>query len=341
MKKGGLLILLLLAVWWVTAQGGQQVDTTLGGTTMGTSYQVRISPGLSATEEQRWHERIQASLDNVNALMSTYQADSEISCFNRSDSTDWYPVSSDTAQVVSVAMQVARQTRGAFDITVSPLVNLWNFGPDRRPAAVPTDGEIDAALEHVGYKQLQVRTDPPALRKDIPELTIDLSGIAKGFAVDQVGRLLENGGITSYMVEVGGEIRTRGRKHDGTSWRIGLERPEVGQRIVETVLQLQDNCLATSGDYRNVFEWEGQLYSHEIDPRTGRPVQNGLAAVSVLASSAMWADAYATGLMIMRPDEAWQLASEGELEIMTTVRGPQGLTQRMTDGFAAAIEVLP
>ncbi len=311
--------------------------TTLSGATMGTTYSVRIAGDLSPAQKEQWQLRVQQCLDNVNARMSTYRADSEVSRFNRSASADWFPVSEETALVVAASLKVAHKTDGAFDITVGPLVNLWSFGPDRRPAGIPSDVEIGSALDHVGYQYLRARLEPPSLRKDIPELTIDLSGIAKGFAVDQVGTLLEQGGIDAYMVEVGGEVRTKGTKGDGSWWRIGVERPEAGQRLLQTVLKMEDDCLATSGDYRNFFQWNGKLYSHEIDPHTGRPAEHGMAAVSVLSTSTMWADAYATGLMVMPPEQAWRLAKAEKIDILMVQHAPNGFRQRMTTGFAARI----
>ncbi|MFV2067203.1 MAG: FAD:protein FMN transferase [Pirellulales bacterium] len=339
LQKAGLLLLILaaasIAVGLVRLR--PVAFTTVSGSTMGTTYTVRIAGSLAPAEQELWQRRVQQCLDGVDARMSTYRADSEVSRFNRSASTDWFQVSHETAFVVAVSLEVARQTEGAFDITVGPLVNLWNFGPDRRPVGIPSDAEIEAARVRVGYHHLKARLDPPALLKQIPDLAIDLSGIAKGFAVDQLGALLKESGVDGYMIEVGGEVRTLGRKGNGERWRIGVERPVVGRRLVQTVLELEDTSLATSGDYRNFFLWEGASYSHEIDPHTGRPVQHAPAAISVLATSAMRADAYATGLMVMPPDQAWQLAESLELDIMMVTRDPQGYQQRLTAGFVAAM----
>jgi thiamine biosynthesis lipoprotein len=310
---------------------------TIRGETMGTTYTIRIAQELSDPERYAWQQRIDQRLAALNSLMSTYRADSQVCRFNRSTSTDWYPVSPEVARVVAAADQVSRETEGAFDITVGPLVNLWSFGPDRRPAGLPAQRELDSARARVGYQRLHVRREPPALRKDDADLNIDLSAIAKGYAVDQVSELLERADIVNYMVEIGGEVRTRGRKSDGSAWRIGVERPNVGQRLVQTVLELGDHSLATSGDYRNVFEWEGELYSHEIDPLTGRPARHGVAAVSVLAAETMMADAYATALMVMPLDRAWELVERAQLEVMVVSREPAGFRQRTTRGFAERI----
>ena len=155
--------------------------------------------------------------------------------------------------------------------------------------------------------------------------------------MDQVAQLLEQGGIPAYMIEIGGEVRTRGAKGDGQAWRIGIERPVAGERSLQLVLRLGDGSVATSGDYRNFFEWEGELYSHEIDPRTGRPVRSQVASVSVMDPSAMRADALATGLMVMQPEKAWHLVVELGLDVMMVLRDEQRFEQRMTPGFEAAI----
>lgn len=341
MKNVALFMLIMIAAGLVTIFSPRSEPaglTTLNGSTMGTTYTVRLAREMPVETRNTWQTRVQDCLDGVDARMSTYQADSEVSGFNRATSTDWFPVSRETALVVEAALEVAERTSGAFDVTVGPLVNLWSFGPERRPVGVPTDAEIEAAQAQVGYRHLSVRLDPPSLRKAVPELTLDLSGIAKGFAVDRIGKLLEAGGIGSYMVEVGGEVRTRGTKRTGEAWRIGVEQPVVGPRKLQGVLELEDIALATSGDYRNFFEWDGELYSHEIDPRTGRPVRHGVASVSVLADTAMRADAYATGLMVLPPDEAWRVAQDLGLEIMIVTRGPGGYQRRITPGFSRRMQ---
>jgi len=335
MKKAALILSVIAVAWWATTLPRSESLVTLRGETMGTTYQVHIAG--TVTDAQPWRDKVQQCLDDVNARMSTYRADSEVSRFNRTDSTDWFPVSADTAQVVGAALQVSEQTGGAFDITVGPLVNLWSFGPDFRPSGIPSPEAIEAARANVGFQWLSVRLDPPALRKQVASLHIDLSAIAKGFAVDAVGQLLEEAGFDGYMVEVGGEVLARGTKADGQPWRIGVEQPVVGERRLHSVVALADRSLATSGDYRNVFQWEGELYSHEIDPRTGWPVRHGVAAVSVLSDSAMWADAYATGLLIMPPEEAWRLANKLELEIMLVEREAGQFSRRISDGFARSM----
>ena len=173
---------------------------------------------------------------------------------------------------------------GAFDVTVGPLVNLWGFGPAGQPRRVPSQGEIEQLLQTTGYQLLETRAAPPAMRKQHADVQVDLSAIAKGYAVDEVAHLLDRLGAQHYMVEIGGEVRTRGKRSDGNAWRIALESPVAGTREVLRIIPLSDLAMATSGDYRNYFELDGVRYSHTIDPRTGWPVAHELTAASVIAA---------------------------------------------------------
>lgn len=339
-RVAGVLLVLLacVAIWYHrTPLSPSEVVVSLTGPTMGTTYTIRLFELPVALTSQQLQQQVAARLVELNEQMSTYLPDSELSRFNRDGSEDWFGVSSDFAQVVSAALEVSRMSGGAFDVTVGPLVNLWNFGPDLRPRGIPGEHEIEAGLARVGYTHLDVRLDPPAIRKRKGSIQIDLSAIAKGYAVDAVAGLLDERGIERYMVEIGGEVRTRGRKRDGSPWHIGVEEPVAGDRRVHCIVQLVDRALATSGDYRNFFTWEGRTYSHAIDPRTGWPVAHGVASVAVLSDSAMWADAWATALMVMEPEPAWELAQRAGLEVLMLVRTPEGLAERLTTGFSQAI----
>jgi thiamine biosynthesis lipoprotein len=347
-------VMLLLGVGCLLALRNQEDSArpasphavVFSGMTMGTSYTIRVvSEPLAGPAEvahgpqavgDRLQQQVETRLDTINAQMSTYLKSSELSRFNQSSSIDWFEVSADTAQVVAAGLDIARRSGGAFDITVGPLVNLWSFGPDRRPQGIPSDREIVAAQARVGYDHVQVRLSPPALRKRLPDVYVDLSAIAKGFAVDKIAELLENQGIERFMVEIGGEVRTKGKRPDGGPWRIGVERPVPGARALFCVVTLEDRSLATSGDYRNFFESDGRIYSHEIDPRTGRPVRGGAASVTVLADSSMVADAWATAMMVLEPQKAIELAGKEELDVLLIVRNEHGLSEQRTPGFSAA-----
>jgi thiamine biosynthesis lipoprotein len=193
----------------------------------------------------------------------------------------------------------------------------------------------------VGYQKLQVTESPPSVSKQQADLQLDLSAIAKGYAVDQLGELLEKRGIQDYLVEVGGELKAVGEKSEGRSWRVGIEQPDAkmpessgGQRSVKQAIEIRDLAMATSGDYRNYYEKDGKRISHTIDARDGRPIRHNLASVSVLHASAMMADGYATALSVLGPDEGFALAEKLDLAVYVIVRSGDGFETRSTGRFS-------
>lgn len=315
-----------------------QAGPSLTGMTMGTIYSVKLARLPAGIEVDTLHREIEQRLQQINARMSTYQDDSELSRFNRYQEDDWFEVSSEMAGVVNVALEISRLTDGAFDVTVGPLVNLWNFGPDAKRGPKPTAEQVKQERARVGYQQLEVRLSPAALRKKSPEVYVDLSAIAKGYGVDAIAELLSHQGIMDFMIEIGGDVRTSGTRHDGQHWRIGIEKPIDHVRSVQHVVGLSGQALATSGDYRNVFEYEGRRYSHAIDPSTGYPVHHELASVSVMHDHCMMADAWATALLVVGPDDALQLAQDHSLDVLLILRTDQGFEERMTDGFSRFLQ---
>ncbi len=306
------------------------------GSTMGTTYSVKVAVVPEGVSEDDIRRIAREKLDRVNALMSTYRDDSELSRFNASTSTDWFDVSDETVIVAAAAIELHRLTEGALDVTVGPLVDLWSFGPEGAPARVPSDDAIAAAKARCGIEHFEVRFDPPALKKALPDLEVDLSAIAKGFAVDAVAEALAERGIERYMVEVGGEVRAGGPKNDGSPWRIGIEEPVPGlRRAMNHLVGMENEALATSGDYRNFFEVDGARYSHIIDPRTGRPVKHELASVSVIAASCTRADGLATALLVLGPDAGHALAETLEVEALFLVRDGATIMEKPTRAFRA------
>ena len=267
--------------------------------------------------------------------MSTWDPGSELSRFNASASTGWFAVSADTLAVVEEGLRVARVTGGAFDVTVGPLVELWGFGPDGVRAR-PSDEALAAARVAVGSAGIEARTDPPAIRKRDPRARLDVSAIAKGFAVDAIAVLLAEEGARGFLVEVGGEVRAAGRKAEGEPWRVAVERPPPVAGAPPRVLELVDRAVATSGDYRAVFEEDGTRYPHVIDPRTGLPVTTGVASATVLAATAMEADAFATALMVLPPADGLRLAEREGLAARLLVRAGGGFVERTTADFPSA-----
>lgn len=326
----------LLAACGGPRGGDESLTAKFSGGTMGTEYHVTVA-GLTAPEQAEAAQKaVEAALESVNAKMSTYLPDSELSRFNRHDSTEPFPVSPETAEVFRIALEVAALSGGAFDPTVGPLVNAWGFGPDN-PAAPPSEAETAALQGRVGWQKVSVGADN-TLCKTRGDVYCDLSAVAKGYAVDRAAAALEALGLTRHMVEVGGEVRARGTNPGGRPWRIGVERPRPDGRAVQEVVALRDAALATSGDYRNFHEVDGVRVSHTMDPRAGRPVTHSLASASVLHEYCAWADAFATALMVLGPEEGLAFAEKNGLAVSLMIREPDGaFTIRNTPAFDAAL----
>ena len=333
--------LLVLVAWLASTRiASPRSSVSLTGGTMGTTYSIKLAElphGLSPAAVRDEVERV---LLDINGKMSAFDAQSEISRWNAASAGVWQPISADTATVLREALAVCERSGGALDVTVGPLVRLWHFGPGEghdagELPAVPDEDAIQAARERVDWRCIELRGQPPAVRRGIEGGAVDLAAVAKGYGVDRVAERLEALGIENYLVEIGGEIRAKGRRPDGSPWAVAVEAPRLDARQTQAVLRLDGGSLATSGDYRNYFERDGRRFSHLIDPRTGRPIEHRLASVSVLHPSCMTADAWATALMILGPEEAWATAQREGLEVLLIERKDAGFECRMTPGFAA------
>jgi thiamine biosynthesis lipoprotein len=311
---------------------------SLDGQTMGTTWSVKF---VSETAPEPLRQGIQQRLDQVVAQMSTWEASSDLSRFNQAPAGTWQVLPAEFYTVLSYAIDLAKDTAGAYDPTVGPLVNLWGFGPDKQRREAPDAAAIAAARERVGWQRVQL--DPTQRRALQPGgIYVDLSSVAKGFGVDQVADYLDAAGITDYLVEVGGELRGRGRKPDGEAWQVAVQRPLENDRAddsvdAEYVLGLHDLAIATSGDYRHFFEDHGHRYSHTIDPRTGYPVEHELASVTVLHRDCMHADALATALTVLGADEGLEYARRHDFAALFIVRNGDRFEEHMTPAFAAAL----
>jgi len=321
-------LLIFVSACGPDAETGSKV---INGRTMGTTYSVQI-PSISSTEREKISAEIESALDSVNASMSTYLADSAISRFNRSRSTDWQTVPASLAVVTSSALQLSQQSDGAFDATVSPLLRIWGFGSDvKEDESLPSTTEIADALRITGHARLKVRLSPPALMKQVAELQIDLSAIAKGFAVDTIASIVQTRGYENYLVEIGGELRVSGSNEAGQPWSIGIENPAANSPLQR--LDLVDGGIATSGDYRNFRVQSGRRYSHIIDPRSGVPISHDLASVTVIHKNAMLADGWSTALMVLGPEDGLALANTQELAALFIVRTDNGFLTRQSRSF--------
>lgn len=333
-----LLLLSLVGLSGCSEKAPEAQAIDFSGPTMGTSYSVKIKQMPQGIAYDQVAQGIAGVLKRVNDVMSTYQADSELSRFNQSNATSAVAASDELLKVVAEAQRISKLSDGAFDVTVGPLVNLWGFGPDMSLDRVPSAAEIEQMQGRVGYKKLTADPAAGQLSKTRAELYVDLSAIAKGYGVDAVAEYLETLGIGDYLVEVGGELRARGQSHRGTPWRIAVEKPVSGSRDIQKVLELRDTAIATSGDYRNYFEKDGVRYSHTINPKTGKPITHTLASVSVLHPSAMTADGLSTLLMVLGPKEGMALAEREKLSAYFLIKTENGFEEQYTSAFMAYLQ---
>ncbi|HLT91411.1 MAG TPA: FAD:protein FMN transferase [Woeseiaceae bacterium] len=317
--------------------GESAVEYELTGAAMGTRYSVKVAEPVPTEARERLAGGIEEVIDGIESRMSTYIVGSDVSRFNASRSTDWIEVSADVCDAVVASARLSEMTGGAFDITVGPLVNLWGFGPDTVELAPPPEEEVAAARARVGWQRVHADCSKPALRKDRPDVYIDLSAWAKGYAVDRVGELLEREGLRNYLVAIGGELRMRGRNARGELWSVAIEKPTDDGGTIEMVLALTDSAASTSGDYRNYFVHEGRRYSHLIDGREGRPVAHNLASVTVIAERATFADPMATALLVLGPEEGMALATEQGIAALFQQRTDEGFSEAMSPAFAELV----
>jgi len=312
------------------------------GATMGTSYSIKCWSDDAAAKIESLQSDVDSLLKEINQQMSTYLADSELSRFNTAPVGDWFPVSEATAFVTKQALHYHQLTGGASDVTVGPLVKLWDFGPGRRPPGTrletPSAELLAATQAQIGCAHLQARLDPPALRKTIDGLQVDLSSLAKGYAVDEVSDLLTSRGFENFMVEIGGEVRAGGTRSDGQPWRIGVETPDVQQRAIHRVLSLENLALATSGDSRNFREIDGQKVSHIIDPKTGRPLPYRGWSVTLLSKTCLEADALATALLVLGEDLGYDWCVKHDVAALFLIRQGAKVVGKSSPAF---LEISP
>lgn len=308
------------------------------GPTMGSSYSVQIAFAPAGLAEEQIGKEITTILDDINLKMSTYLVNSELSIINAAVTNDWIAVSPELYTVLSAAERISRETDGAFDITVGPLVNLWGFGPGKQDQQqIPDPDEIIAARQHTGYRLIELKASPPSMRKHDPQLYLDLSGIVPGYAADRIAARLDSMHIENYLVDISGEIRARGKSSHHSVWRVGIEKPLDDRRNVQQIVILENTGMTTAGDYRNFFVHAGKRYSHTIDPASGWPVSHNLASVTVLDDSAMIADAMDTALMVMGPERGYLFAQQHDISALLIIRDGGNLVEKYTGTFASSL----
>jgi thiamine biosynthesis lipoprotein len=329
-------LVIIIAVIFTSCSPAKVPETHLSGPTMGTTYNVKFV-AIDGVDKNKIQQQIDQLLININQLMSTYISDSELSRFNQWQSTDPFPMSAQTIAVLNEAKRIGDMSSGLLDVTIGPLVNLWGFGPQSRPEKIPSNELIQATQQLVGLDKLTIGETWAS--KAIPNLYVDLSTIAKGYAVDQVAELLQSHKIQSFLVEIGGEMRVSGVKASGNSWKIAIEKPQADQRSVQEIISVGDNAVATSGDYRIYYEQDGVRYSHLIDPSTGYPITHNVVSVTVIHPSSMTADGLATALIVMGKEKALALAKQYDIAVLLITKEKDGFNEYTSAKFEQLVTV--
>jgi len=328
-----LLITILICLLGGCFKQTPEKQITFNGRTMGTTYSIKLYPINSEINIDQLQGKITQVLSQVDRTMSTYKSRSDISQFNQLKSTRWIDFPVELVNVISEAQRISRLTNGTLDITVGALVELWGFGKITQTETIPNSSDIDNLLRILGFENIDIHPTRNQIKKRHPDISIDLSAIAKGYGVDKVAELLEKEGIHDYLVEIGGEISVRGLKNKTSPWILAVEKPSTKMRSIHQKLILTDQGMATSGNYRNYFEKEGKRYSHIINPKTGRPITHSTASVSVIHSSCMTADAWATGLLAMGYEKGYQLAEQKKLAVYFIYRNGDQFINLATTAF--------
>ncbi|MBC9251364.1 thiamine biosynthesis protein ApbE [Pseudomonas alcaligenes] len=302
-----------------------------GGPTMGSHYSLKYVAGATTPAQPEVRRAVEGILAEVDQQMSTWRVDSDVSRFNLLPAGSCQAMPAPVLQLVRFGEQLAQASDGAFDLTLQPLLDLWGFGAQSRSARVPSAEQIAAARANTGYQHLRIEGE--RLCKDVT-VQLDLDSIAAGYAVDRIGARLAELGIDSYLLNVTGELKVRGRKPDGSAWRVALEVPRDDRQVAQQVLELDGQGVSTSGDYRNYFEQDGQRYSHTFDPHSGAPVRHDLAAVTVIDPSALRADGLSTLLMVLGPERGLAYAEQAGIAALFVRRSGQVFVSQPSSAFA-------
>lgn len=308
LKTGRNALFLFVFFLFATACDKSPPVKQLQGNTLGTRYHITLVDIPDTINADKLHLEIERALEYYDLIFSTYKPASEISRFNRQLPGTEFEASEHLYHVVSAAQSLSVISDGAYDITTSPLIEAWGFGKAKYPEKVPGKEEVQTLIEKTGYKKLHTLENGHLLKS--ANIEIDLSSIAKGYIVDQISEYLMKVNISSHLVEIGGEIAVSGSNPKGKPWRLGIEKPDEGMRDVVSAVKLSNGGLATSGDYRNFYIMDGKKYSHTINPKTGYPVEHQLGSVTVIMENTMLADAWATTLNVLGPNQGLLLAEE-------------------------------
>ena len=318
--------------------GSERSPHELSGRTMGSLYHVTIDDGLTEEEQSRVRSAVEERLAHVERLLSTYDSESEVSRFNRHESTEPFAVSREVVEILALAHDVSERSDGALDVTVASVVDAWGFGPVDQGNAIPDAATVAELLTHVGYDLVVIDEADGTLTKVDPAVRVDLSALGQGYAVDLVADALESFGLSNFLVELSGELKAVGTRRDGTPWKIGIEAPAEGPSELWGTIELSDEAVSTAGDYLNYIELDGLRYSHLVDPRTGRPLPLVGLSVSVVHESAAVADAWDTALAVLGPYAGYQLAEREGLAAVFITRDGDGFRAEVTPALAGRTE---
>lgn len=332
-------VILLVGMWSCARPLPQTV--AINGKTMGTTYTVKyvnVDGAASKLSPSQIKDKIDNLLVEINQLMSTYIPDSELSLLNQAPADVAFPISPATDYVIQEALRLHNKSQGMLDITVGPLVNLWGFGPTLRADKIPTQAQLAKTRAYIGVDKFNLSNGE--IVKLHPKVYIDLSTIAKGYAVDEIAALLLIEGLANYLVEIGGEMRVAGTKPNNEKWLIAIEKPLSGERAIQQIVSIGDNAMATSGDYRNYFEEDGMRYSHLINPTTGYPIQHNMVAVTVVAPKSIEADGLATALMVMGSTQGKLLAEKEDIAAFFIIKEGDKYVEYQSTQFTKKVQII-
>ena len=308
----------------------------LNGQTMGTSYNITIIDNPQDLSASRLKHLVENELAAINNQMSNWNSNSEITLINKNSSDKVIPISQQLLEVLTAANEIHDKSDGSFDITSAPIINLWGFGPNNANKTVPSQKEIDKALNLVGQADLiRITNNPSTLVKQKKGVLINLSAIAKGYGIDRVASLLEMYDIKRFLVEIGGDLIASGTNRHGKPWSIGIEFPNYERRTVQSIVKVDDLAMATSGNYKNFFKKDGIQYSHIIDPKTGSPIQHNTVSVTVLTKSAMFADGWATAMLAMGIENGMRMANKYGIAVFFITNDDKTFITGSSDAFKA------
>jgi FAD:protein FMN transferase len=276
---------------------------SITGIAFGTTYQIKLGESITRELEEQIRDEIDRELKRIESIFSLYEIESELSRWNASPSNDWYPIASEVVQLVNAAQTFWKASQGSFDPTILPVIRQWNLESLRPDWSPPNKLEISEAMKNVGFRHLEFRQTPPQLRRIQPNVQLDLNSLVEGWALDRLMELLRSRGINNFLMELGGDFISHGRQPTGQLWRVSIENP-ADPRKTPLQVELFNQALCTSGNYRNGRDFEGKWYSHTLDAKTGYPSNFNLSLTSVVATSALEADGWATTLQVS-PSNLW------------------------------------